>query len=57
MFVTRRFGQISEIVVKADRYRSGVGQLLMKQAHDWLLAQGVSEVQHGSKRCGKPLAC
>ena len=45
MFVARRFGQINEIVVKADRHRSGVGQLLMKQAHDWLSGQDVNQVQ------------
>jgi len=45
IFVPRQYGWISEIVVKKEWQRSGVGRRLAERAHQWLLDRGVEEVR------------
>jgi ribosomal protein S18 acetylase RimI-like enzyme len=45
IFVPRRYAYVDEVAVTTSQRGQGIGRLLMAQAHEWIVAQGVKEVE------------
>jgi ribosomal protein S18 acetylase RimI-like enzyme len=47
ILVPRRLGRMNDLVVKQKWQRVGIGQALVEQAQQWVLAQDATEIQLG----------